>query len=61
MKNNYSTITDEELLKHVANLTSKAAGMRKNILKECDLLEVMYKELIAIKAELESRKTNLDE
>lgn len=53
-------ISDDELLNYVKKLESKAKGLRANILKECDDLEVMYRELIAIKEEMEARKAKLN-
>lgn len=60
MDNKFSFITDEELILRAERLTSKADGLRANILKECDMLESMYLQLIDIKRELESRKRKLN-
>lgn len=53
---NFSHITDDELNAHTNRLSARAEGLRTNVLKQCDELEVLYKELIKMKEELESRK-----
>ena len=53
--NEYSNITTDELSARTGQLSSKAEGIRQSVLKQCDELEVLYRELIKLKEELESR------
>jgi hypothetical protein len=47
----YSNITNEELKKHTDHLTYKAEGLRLVILKQCDELSLLYKQLLELRDE----------
>lgn len=55
MDNQFSTITEEELRQRVSRLASQAAGVRQNVLKECDNLENLYKEILKLRKEMADR------
>lgn len=54
---NYSHISDEELRNHNARMTSKAEGIRINILKQCDELASLYTQLLEMREELSKRES----
>jgi hypothetical protein len=53
--NQFSTITEEELKHQSDRLTAQAEGVRQNVLKQCDQLESLYKEILKLRTELTNR------
>lgn len=53
--NDYSNITTKELADRADGLSLKADVIRQNILKQCDELERIFRELVSLKEELQSR------
>lgn len=53
--NDYSNITTKELSDRADKLSSKAEEVKQNILKQCNELDLFYKELVTLKEELQAR------
>lgn len=56
MSNQYSTITTEELSKRYKLLHSMSEGLRLSLVKKCDELDKLYRELIVLNKELKERE-----